>query len=62
MKFTLGKYTIVCDPQEEGGFSGQCIELPTAISEGETFEELKENMLAAINLVLESMNKGGELY
>jgi hypothetical protein len=28
----------------EGGYSGQCVELPGAISEGETLEELKKNM------------------
>jgi predicted RNase H-like HicB family nuclease len=41
--------------KEEGGYSGQCIELPAAISQGETLEELKENMKDAILLVLEDM-------
>ena len=26
---------------EEGGFTGKCLELPGAISEGETMEELR---------------------
>jgi predicted RNase H-like HicB family nuclease len=40
--------------QEEGGFSGQCVELPAAISQGETLDELRKNMKEAIKLVLES--------
>jgi len=38
----------------EGGYTGQCMEIPGAISEGETIEELKTNMTEAIELVLES--------
>jgi predicted RNase H-like HicB family nuclease len=40
--------------QEEGSFSGQCVELPAAISQGETHDELRKNMKDAILLVLES--------
>ena len=35
------------------GFSGQCKELPTAISQGKTLEELEENIKDAIRLVLD---------
>lgn len=41
----------------EGGYSGQCVELPGAISQGETLEELKSNMKEAIELVLEVMGE-----
>ncbi len=51
------KFTIRVQDSEEGGYSGQCLELPGAISEGETIEELKENMKEAIELVLESMEE-----
>jgi predicted RNase H-like HicB family nuclease len=38
----------------EGGFSGRCLELPSAISQGETLEELKFNIPDAIKLMLPS--------
>ncbi len=47
------KFTIIINKEKEGGYSGQCLELPGAISQGETMEELKINMADAINLVLE---------
>jgi hypothetical protein len=28
------KYTVVLEPQDEGGFTVQCVEIPGAISEG----------------------------
>jgi predicted RNase H-like HicB family nuclease len=34
------------------GFTGQCKELPTAISQGKTLGELEENIKDAIQLVL----------
>jgi hypothetical protein len=40
----LQKFTIYYRKEKEGGFSGRCIELPAAISQGETLEELKKNM------------------
>ncbi|MGI0042014.1 MAG: type II toxin-antitoxin system HicB family antitoxin [Nitrosopumilaceae archaeon] len=50
-----GKYTVIVHKEREGGYSGQCLELPGAISEGETMKELKENMTDAIQLVLQSI-------
>jgi len=47
------KFTILIKKESEGGYSGQCLELPGAISQGETMDELKENMVDAIHLVLE---------
>ncbi len=49
------KFTVIINKQKEGGYSGQCLELPGAISEGQTLNELKTNMADAINLVLESI-------
>jgi predicted RNase H-like HicB family nuclease len=37
------------------GFSGRCLELPGAISQGETLEELKVNITDAIQLMLASI-------
>ncbi|MGI0010299.1 MAG: type II toxin-antitoxin system HicB family antitoxin [Nitrosopumilaceae archaeon] len=50
-----GRYTVIVRKEREGGYSGQCLELPGAISEGETMKELKENMTDAIQLVLQSI-------
>lgn len=50
-------FTVVASEEEEGGYSGQCLELPGAISQGETLEELKVNMEEVIQLVLESLGK-----
>src|SRR5215204_7522239 len=37
------EFTIIVEEEPEGrGFSGQCKELPTAISQGKTLEELEE--------------------
>jgi predicted RNase H-like HicB family nuclease len=47
------KYTVVLEHQEEGGFTVQCVEIPGAISEGETREEALANIKEAIELVLE---------
>lgn len=47
------KFTIIVNKEKEGGYNGQCLELPGAISQGETLDELKTNMTDAINLVLE---------
>lgn len=46
------KFTIIVNKEKEGGYSGQCLEFPGAISQGETLKELKTNMADAINLVL----------
>ncbi|MCX6685137.1 MAG: type II toxin-antitoxin system HicB family antitoxin [Methanoregula sp.] len=47
------KYTVVLEPQEEGGFTVQCVEIPGAISQGETRQEALANIKEAIELVLE---------
>lgn len=47
------KYTVVLEPQDEGGFTVQCVEIPGAISQGETREEALANIKEAIELVLE---------
>ncbi|MDP2795904.1 MAG: type II toxin-antitoxin system HicB family antitoxin [Methanoregula sp.] len=47
------KYTVVLEPWEEGGFTVQCVEIPGAISQGETRKEALANIKEAIELVLE---------
>jgi predicted RNase H-like HicB family nuclease len=51
----MTKYTIVYTEEAEGGFSGRCLELPGAISQGETLEELRVNIADAIQLMLSSI-------
>ena len=51
------QFTIRYQTEQEGGFSGQCLELPGAISQEETIEELIENMKDAINLILQSITE-----
>ncbi len=47
------KYTVILEPQEVGGFTARCVELPGAISQGETKTEALENAKEAIGLILE---------
>lgn len=47
------QYTILIMPQEEGGYTVQCLELPGAISEGETVEEALDSITEAIELLLD---------
>jgi predicted RNase H-like HicB family nuclease len=49
------RFTVNVRTEEEGGFSAQCVELKGAISQGETLQELENNMKDAIKLILESM-------
>lgn len=55
--FPKRQFTVRYQEEEDGGFSGQCLELPGAITQGETLEELKENMKDAISLILESIKE-----
>ena len=53
-KQTNMEYTILIHKDVEGGwYCGQCQQLPGAISQGKTLDELMENMKDAIQLVLE---------
>ncbi len=47
------KFTVKLEPSKEEGYTVQCIELPAAISEGNTRKEAIENIKEAIKLVLE---------
>ena len=51
------KYTVILEPQDEGGFTVQCLELPGAISQGETKEEALANIREAIGLVIEVLSQ-----
>ena len=47
------RFTIKLEESDEGGYTAQCLEIPAAISEGDTKEEALENIKEAIQLVLE---------
>ncbi len=51
------KYQSHLEPQEEGGFTARCLELPGAISQGETKTEALENIKEAISLILEVLRE-----
>jgi predicted RNase H-like HicB family nuclease len=51
------RFTVSLRPEKEGGYSVQCLELPQAISEGETKEEALGNIKEAIGLVLEHLKE-----
>jgi len=55
------QFTVRYQEEEDGGYSGQCLEIPEAISQGETLEEFKENMKDAISLILESIKEEADL-
>jgi len=48
------KLTVILRKEEEGGYSVQCLELPGAISEGETKKETLANIREAIEGYLET--------
>ena len=47
------EYTIIIEKNENGWYTGQCEQVPEAISQGATVDELKENMADAIKMVLD---------
>ena len=53
-KIKQGRFTVVLRVEREGGYSVQCLELPGAISEGETKEHALNNIRDAIKGYLEA--------
>ena len=48
------KFTVMLREEPEGGYSAQCIELPGALSQGETRKEALANIKEAIEGYLEA--------
>jgi len=46
--------TAIFEEADEGGFIGYVAELPGANTQGETLEEVRENLSEAIELILDS--------
>ena len=55
------KFTVVLEAAEEGGYTVQCVELPAAISQGETKKKALKNIKEAIQLVLEVRKEQGAI-
>ncbi len=56
------EFTVKLEESDEGGYTAQCLELPAAISEGDTKEEALENIKEAIQLVLEVLREQARSY
>jgi len=56
------QFTVKLEESDEGGYTVQCLELPAAISEGETKVEALENIKEAIQLVLEVTQEQAQSY
>ena len=48
------EYTAIIKNVGDGWYMGQCEQVPGAITQGRTIDEVKENLKEAITLILES--------
>ena len=48
------KFTAIVEQGESGWYVGQIDEVPAAMSQGETMEELRENLLDDLKLILDT--------
>ena len=53
------KFTVILEPEEEGGYSVHCPALPGCHSQGETREEALANIKEAIEGILEVISEEG---
>ena len=53
-------FTVAIYDAEEGGYWAEVLELPGCASQGETLDELRENIIDAISAVLEVHAEDGE--
>ena len=54
------RFHIRLESQPEGGYTAQCIELPGAVSEGETKTEALRNVKNAILSILDAVKADGK--
>lgn len=50
-------FQVVLEENPEGGFTATCVEIPGAISQGESSEEALHNVREAIELILDVRRK-----
>ncbi len=56
------RFTAVLEREDVGGYSVRCVELPQAISQGETREEALSNIKDAIELVLDYLEEKAKAH
>jgi len=52
--------TAIYEEAEEGGFIGYIAELPGANTQGETIDEVRENLLEAVRMILDANREEAE--
>jgi len=52
----MREYTVIIKKDEDGFYVGEVVEIPGCYSQGETIEELMENIKEAIQASLEDTN------
>jgi predicted RNase H-like HicB family nuclease len=50
-------YTAIIEKSDDGYYVGQVQEIPAAIAQGKTIDELKQNLLDALRLVIDHQRK-----
>lgn len=53
------QYTVILEPEADGGFSASVPDLPGCASQGDTYEEAVANIAEAITCHIESMKLDG---
>ena len=56
----MEQYTAIFERGEDGWWVASCLEVPEAITQGETIEEARENLKDAIQLLLEVRREDAE--
>lgn len=56
------RYTVLFEPDEEGGYVVTCPALPGLVTEGNTYEEAHGRAVEAIEGYLESLQKDGRPF
>ena len=52
------EYTVIIHKDEKSGwYTGQCVQIPGALSQGRSLDELMENMKEAISLMVECLKE-----
>ena len=56
----MAKYTAIYERGEDGWWVASCLEMPGAITQGETIDEARDNLEDAIQLLLEVRREDAE--
>ena len=53
-------YTVIFEPEQDGGYVVTCPALPMVTTEGDTYEEAREGARAAIERHVQQLREGGQ--